>query len=66
MMNAKLYPFFFIGQVAFYRFVNNLSALLLCKINGLEIFNMIDFLFQIFIATRNTKILVVLNFCLAI
>ena len=39
-----------------YRFVNNFPALLSCKINVLDFFDMDDF-FQIFFTSQNTEIL---------
>ena len=40
-----------------YQFVNNFSALLLCKINFLDFYDTSDF-FQILVISRNTKILI--------
>ena len=45
------------------QFVNNFSALLLCKINILDIFDMSDVL-QIFVTSRHTEILIESNFWL--
>ena len=39
------------------KFVNKFSALLLCKINFLDIFDVGDF-FQIFVVSRSTEILI--------
>ena len=46
-----------------YQFVNNFSALLLCKINVLVFFDTGHF-FQIFVISRNTEILIESNFWL--
>ena len=35
-----------LGNYIFYHFVNNISALLLSKINIFEIFNLVDFFFR--------------------
>ena len=43
--------------------MNIFSALLLCKINGVNMINMVDFL-KIFLASRNTEVLIDINFCL--
>ena len=40
------------GEQFFYQFVNNFLTLL-CKINGLDIFNIVDF-FQIFVTSGNS------------
>ena len=48
-----------------YQFINSFSALLLCKINFLDFFEMDDF-FQIFVILRNTEILMELNYWLGI
>ena len=50
----------FMGQF-FLPFVDNFLRLLLCKIYIFNIFSMVDS-FQIFIISRTTKILIVLNF----
>ena len=52
--------FFFFGQ-----FVNNFSALLLCKIYVFDFFNMVNF-FLISIILRSTEIPIVLNFWLRV
>ena len=52
-----------LSNIFFYLFVNKFSALLLCKINVLDIFNMGDF-FQIFVISRTIEILIESNFWL--
>ena len=47
----------------FYQFVKYFSALLLCKINVLDIFDMGDF-FQILFVSQSTEILIESNFLL--
>ena len=61
-----------LGHLIIYRTVgffshsfNNFSTLLLCKIHGFDIFNMVDF-FQIFVTSRISKILTVSNFWLGV
>ena len=54
-----------IKQSFFHQFVNNFSALLLCDINFLEIFDIGGF-FQTFFITRSTEIVIELNFWLGI
>ena len=49
--------------IFFYQFVDNFSALLLCKINVLDIFDTGNF-FQIFVISRSTEILIESNFWL--
>ena len=49
------------GQLYLWQFVHNFSALLLFKIYDFDFFNMVDFL-QIFVISRSTEILIVLNF----
>ena len=46
----------FIHSTFIFQFVNNLLALLLCKINLIEIFNRDDF-FSEFVASRNIEFL---------
>ena len=47
----------------FFEFFNNFLALLLCKINVLDIFDVRDFL-NIFVISRSTEILIKSNFWL--
>ena len=47
----------------FNQLVNNVSSLLLCKKNVLEIFQVANFL-STFVTSRSTKILIQSNFCL--
>ena len=54
-----------IEQLLFYQFINNFSALLLCKINSLDIFDMGDF-DQIFVISWSTEILIQSKFWLEI
>ena len=53
------------GTIFFWQFVNNFSALLLWKIYFFHFFNVINF-FQVFIISRSTEILMVLNFLLRV
>ena len=47
-----------------YQFVNNFFALLLCKINDADVFNMVDML-QNIVKSRSTEIVIQWNFWLA-
>ena len=54
-------PDYLLDNYFFLQFFDNFSALLLCEINVLDIFNISDF-FQFFVITRRTEIVIVSNF----
>ena len=61
-MKKSHLTWFFIKHYFFKQFINNFSALLLCEINIMDIFDMGNF-FQIFVISRSTEILIEPKFC---
>ena len=55
--NGKLITWLFIEQLFFWYFLNNFSALLLCRINVFDIFDIGDF-FQTIVILQSTVILI--------